>query len=337
MTRLKYDEDKKYRLVFPGNVMPGTNYDEVVFELARLLKTSPESAIKLVSGIRRHVKRTFIYEKADQLRTQVLQIGVECELEPIDEGSGATKTKKHKRKKEYFPEPENLAMKPASSIEETDFDLNSDKTYSETMAEFQKHAIANRKQRTVKATLDEAGHSFNAESEQGEAHGAEGEALKNTRRRFAQFVGSNLEKYLPEFDKYMQGGSSHFVFTWHWPALFVPFLWAIYRKLWGWSILMFVSFILLPLLSNIIWAATANYIYYRHSEKAIKSIRYKYPENIDEKLSQKGGTSTLALSGALLLILLLMNGVYWTSSLSPVFSTLSDNLEKLEQTKIPKK
>lgn len=310
--------------------MPGIEYDEVVFELARLLKTSPESAIKLVSGVRRHVKRTFVYEKADKLRTLVLQIGVECELEPIDEGSGTTKTKKHKRKKKYFPEPENLAMKPASSIEESDYDLNSDKTYSETMAEFQKHAIANRKQKKEKVVLDEAGKSFNTESEQGEAPGVEGETIKNTRRRLAQFVGSNLEKYLPQFDKFQQGGASHFVFTWHWPAFFVPFFWAIYRKMWGWSIVIFISTIFWPL-TNIIWATVANYIYYRHSMKKLLTIRQNHPTSIDENLTESGGVSNLALSAVFLLILLLMNGVYWTGKLSPVFSTLNVNLEKLEQ------
>lgn len=328
MTSSISDDDKKYRLVFPGNILPGSDYDKVVFDLSRLLKTAPDSAIKLVSGKRRYVKRTFAYEKADKLRAKVLQLGVECELELVDDSAGSSKTKKNKRKK-AFPEPDNFAMQPATSDQESD----QEKSYSETMAEFQDHASANRAQLTESAEFDVAALSFNTEESQDINVDEKSAALNNIRRRLAQFVGNNVDDYLPKFDKFQQDGPPHFVFTWHWPAFFVPFFWAIYRKLWLWSVVIFISTIFWPL-TNILWGAVANYIYYRHSLQKIKTIRKRYSsDEIEEKLTQSGGTSTLALSAALLVVLLLMNGVYWTGKLSPVFSELNENLEKIEQTK----
>jgi len=333
MTKSILDDDQQYRLVFPGNILPGTDFDEVVFDLSRLLKTSPDSAKKLVSGKRRRVKLTFTFEKADQLRARVLQLGVECEIESADGSTSTPKPGKRKHKKP-FPEPENFAMKPAESDQTSD----QEKSYSETMAEFQKHAIANRIQKTKKAELDEPALSFNAERSQ-ENNKNEKNASNNVmRRRLALFVGENIDDYLAKFEKFEQGGTPHFVFTWHWSAFFLSFFWAIYRKLWGWSIVMFISLLFLPLLSNILWGTVANYIYYRQSMQKIKNIRKQYSSDmIDEKLSESGGTSKLALSAALLVVLLLMNGVYWTSKLSPVFSTLNENLDKIEQSKSQKK
>lgn len=317
MTRPILDDDQQYRLVFPGNILPGTDLDEVVFDLARLLKTSPDSAIKLVSGKRRRVKLTFTYEKAGRLRARVLQLGVECELEPVDGSSSTSKSRKSRRKKP-FPEPESFAMQPARSDQTSDLG----KSYSETMAEFQKHASAHRGQKTKTTELDEPTLSFIAEKGQDKIQDEKSASLKIIRRRQALFIGENIDDYLAKFEKFQQGETPHFVFIWHWPAFFVPFFWAIYRKLWGWSIVMFISSIFLPLLSNILWGTVANYIYYRHSMQKIKTIRKRYSsDKIDEKLSESGGTSKLALSAALLLILLLMNGVYWTSKLSSVFST----------------
>jgi len=202
------------------------------------------------------------------------------------------------------------------------------------MAEFQKHAIANRVQKTKKVEIDEAALSFNAEKGQDKNLDEKSTSLKIIMRRQALFVGENIDDYLAKFEKFQQSGTPHFVFTWHWPAFFVFFFWAIYRKLWGWSIVMFISLIFLPLLSNILWGTVANYIYYRHSMQKIKTIRKRHSsDKIDEKLSESGGTSKLALSAALLVVLLLMNGVYWTSKLSPVFSTLNENLGQIEQTK----
>ena len=50
-------------------------------------------------------------------------------------------------------------------------------------------------------------------------------------------VGKNSAYYLRRFSRMLETGPRWI--GWHWPALFVPFVWAIYRKLWGAAILFF--------------------------------------------------------------------------------------------------
>jgi Tfp pilus assembly protein PilE len=49
----------------------------------------------------------------------------------------------------------------------------------------------------------------------------------------------NQAYYLNHFSKFDADGKSSV--TWHWPALFIPFYWLLYRKMWPQAILYFVS------------------------------------------------------------------------------------------------
>ncbi len=123
------------------------------------------------------------------------------------------------------------------------------------------------------------------------------------------FIGPNLRTYLDKFDNFRDREAEHFALTWHWPALFVPFFWALYRKLWLWSALMFVSGLVLPLISNVAWALTANYLYFRHARGTTASLRRVYRSgNIDQQIAAAGGTSATAVWIAIVAIVLLQ---YW--------------------------
>ena len=319
MSESSNQAESLFHLVFPGNILPGSDQDEVAQGLSRLLKTPPDSATKLISGKRRYVKRTFPLEQAKQLQAQVVQLGVECEIEAVGE---VKKPSTDKKRREAFPDPEGFSSDPSQESDEVT-------SYSKTMAQLQKQAD------DINQGNDEIGHyDFSSQlTDPDQEKDKQGVVMETVKRRLALFVAENFVDYLPNFDKFLQGGQSHFVFTWHWPALFVPFFWAIYRKLWGWSVIIFISSIFWPL-TNLLWAATANYLYFRHSERKIKNIRKQSsPDEIDEQISEAGGTSSTALAAALLAMLLLMTGVYWSEKLSPVFTTLNDNLEKIEQSK----
>lgn len=92
---------------------------------------------------------------------------------------------------------------------------------------------------------------------------------------FATFVGKNSEKYLRKFAKFSIGGIDSFKATWHWPAFFVPFWWMLYRKIYGWAILALVT-VWIPFLP-VVWAITANYIYYRQTKKKLLEIKQLHP------------------------------------------------------------
>ena len=326
MSESSNEAEPLFHLVFPGNILPGADQDEVALGLSRLLKTPPDSATKLISGKRRYVKRTFTLEKVKQLQAQVVQLGVECEIEPVGEVKKSSSNRKHRKHREAFPDPEDFS----SGLDE---ESDEGTSYSKTMAELQKLADGIKQGNDEIEKYDFSSHLVDPDKGKEKEKDRQGVAKAAVKRRLALFVAENFDDYLPKFDKFQQGGESHFVFTWHWPAFFVPFFWAIYRKLWGWSAIIFISSIFWPL-TNILWGATANYLYFRHSERKIKNVRKKFaPDEIDEQLSEAGGTSSTALAAAILAMLLLMTGVYWSEKLSPVFTTLNDNLERIEQSK----
>lgn len=117
---------------------------------------------------------------------------------------------------------------------------------------------------------------------------------------FATFVGKNSEKYLTKFAKFNIGGIDSFKATWHWPALFVPFWWMLYRKMYGWAILAFVTgwipyigWFLLP----IVWAIVANRLYYNHAKKKLLEIKQLHPSPETQRavISVTGGVGYAAL------------------------------------------
>lgn len=331
MSESSKEAEQLFHLVFPGNILPGTDRDEVTLDLSRLLKTPPDSVTKLISGKRRYVKRTFPNEQAKQLQAQVVQLGVECEIEPVGEVKKPSTNRKRKKRKEAFPDPEDF---PSDLNEESDEATS----YSETMAQLQKLADSKNQENNDIERYDFSSQlaEQDKDKEKKKEKDRQGVAQAAIKRRQALFVAENFDDYLPKFDKFQKGGQAHFVFTWHWPAFFVPFFWAVYRRLWGWSAVIFISSIFWPLI-NILWGATANYLYFRHSERKIDRIRKKSePDEVDEKLSEAGGTNSTALAAAILAILLLSTGAYWSEKLSPVFTTLNDNLEKIEQADNPR-
>lgn len=48
----------------------------------------------------------------------------------------------------------------------------------------------------------------------------------------------NVEYYVPRWQRYAVGGS---MLGWHWPALFIPVWWALYRKLWAAAVVFYLG------------------------------------------------------------------------------------------------
>jgi type II secretory pathway pseudopilin PulG len=109
------------------------------------------------------------------------------------------------------------------------------------------------------------------------------------------FIGNNAELYRQRFRKFTASGSSEYAATWHWPAFFVPWLWFLYRKLYLWSLVAFVTG-LIPLVNwaaKIGWGISAHYLYYRHAHKNINRCKERsglQPNmSLSQVLSKKGG------------------------------------------------
>jgi Tfp pilus assembly major pilin PilA len=129
-------------------------------------------------------------------------------------------------------------------------------------------------------------------------------------------VGEHYGYYLPRFAKYERTKRSFP--SWHWPAFFVAFWWALYRKVWGGAIL----FLLLPilvgaavllaakllvpgdvaasdtakwvgvLLSSALTAMLANGLYYHRVKARIEEAQIRYSDATAqlEYVARRGGT-----------------------------------------------
>ncbi|MCI8601552.1 MAG: DUF2628 domain-containing protein [Oscillospiraceae bacterium] len=70
----------------------------------------------------------------------------------------------------------------------------------------------------------------------------------------AIYVGDNTHYFLPKFKEFK---NSRRIVSWNWPAFFLDFYYLMYRKLWGWAIMMLVLSLLLSAPSLLITAESA--------------------------------------------------------------------------------
>lgn len=145
---------QQYYLVFPGNILPGSNYQQSITYLADLLKTSLYKAKKLVSGKKRYIKRKFPRSQAETLREQVLALGVACELKAAKEKDLSVLPALQPAN----PGQTEVLVMPQSVVEEgepaeqagVDKDPAVVKSYSQTMNELQAIADGLRKKKPRK-------------------------------------------------------------------------------------------------------------------------------------------------------------------------------------------
>jgi hypothetical protein len=125
------------------------------------------------------------------------------------------------------------------------------------------------------------------------------------------FIRENVDVYLEFYDKYIrEGGKSQLVFSWHWPAVLIPLVWLLYRKLYLWAVgfllaVVFVNLALLLMVSKgvadtvvslavpAILAIFAKRIYVSHALRRIRKIdeRNLAPAERDSYLERAGGVS----------------------------------------------
>lgn len=84
------DDNKLYRLVFTGNLLPGHSREKVVFRLQQMLHLDKEKASRLVAGRHKQINKKLTLDRAEKLRLLILKQGAECVLLPIEESFVST-------------------------------------------------------------------------------------------------------------------------------------------------------------------------------------------------------------------------------------------------------
>ena len=112
--------------------------------------------------------------------------------------------------------------------------------------------------------------------------------------------------------------------SWLWGAVFSPFLWALYRKMWGWALLLFVVDLFVPVLfillgakegisdklvylgilmlglNRLVWPAVLKFLYCRHARGMVAYLNRMSPTFAsDIDVATRGGTSRTAVFAGL--------------------------------------
>lgn len=258
----------EYRVIITGELIEGFDIDEVVEKLATLFKQPSETMARLFGQRPIPINTPYPAAKAEKVQQHLHSIGALTRLEPV--------------------KPAGLSLEPAAASAEQPSKAPAGFSCPKC-GEVQEAGESCRGCGVIFAKLQ--GQTASS----GEAETAD---ERDDRLDEALFIGDNSDRYLEQFRKFRRGARSDFAITWHWPALLVPFYWAMYRKMWGWSVVILLSGVLWPL-SSLLWAMTANYLYFGHMNKKLAFMRKKSrgrgDDEMEERIMAAGGTSTVGL------------------------------------------
>jgi hypothetical protein len=280
----------EYRVIITGELIEGCDVNEVVERLAALFKQPIDTMARLFGQRPIPINTPYPAAKAEKVQQHLHSIGALTRLEPVKPAGLSLQQPVGSGEAQASEEPEGFSCPKCGE--------------AQTPSERCSHCgVIFAKLQGQTATSSEP-------------HEARDERLDE-----ALFIGNNSERYLEQFRKFRRSRRHDFAVTWHWPALLVPFYWATYRKMWGWSVVMLLSGVLWPF-SSLLWAMTANHLYFGHMNKRLALVRNKCrgrsAEEVEERIMQAGGTSPIGLLVGIALSVFI--GYHYVSSITAVLN-----------------
>ena len=281
MTSPSKDSATKYKVVIDGVVLPEKSRAEVIEQLAALFHSKRDTMEQLLQGKSVSLTREYSHEQAEKICQAIREAGAECRMEEI----GAA------------PEPsiaDDLPneFKDDSAQQETESDDSSaDAQFSADQSDT----------RPDDQSADQADDQVDDQPDDPQSD------LKSALMRF---VAVNTDYYARQFAKFGAIARPSFAITWHWPAFFAFFFWAMYRKMWLWAGVNLAGGVVLALLFEpgiiylawaFVWPLVANYLYFRHARSRV----FNATSN-DERanLDSRGGVSWGAVWLGLIVVFL---------------------------------
>ena len=316
----------KYRIILTGFLAEGVNENDAANGLSKLLKLDIATVQRLFDGKPHPIKRELEKERAERLQLKLSKIGVMSNLEVIAVKGITIES----------IEPTFVAPQPSSDeVEEDGFSLV-------PMDDREKAKIpgtivcpkCGHQQDDSSKVCESCGIAFAKYNPQKEQNKGTSDSVSDTDDKANEeellkaFINENDEIYMRKFIPF-QRKPGKFSFSWHWPAVFVPFLWAMYRKLWGWAAIIWITSTFLPMMISmqvfeamagsmvngdipdmggmwivqlinialwLIWPFTVSYIYYRYATSKVAVIRHNYTGNMAfQEAAEQGGTSSMGV------------------------------------------
>lgn len=290
------EEFTKYKVVLSGETLPDQDREQVIRELCELFHSRPSRMERLLKGKEVHLKKEYSRAEAEKIIRAIRAAGAEVKMIPIQQQALEVLD-------------DEYSTLSGLSLSEHGSGIPCPGCHQECEPDWKNchhcgHAL-------VRKEAD-SGFSFGADDDSSsfteiprEERSQEERTRPSTKSYLVRFVGPNADYYLEKFKKMGTPRSPKFRLSWHWPALFVFFFWALYRKMWLWAAVNYTCTLLLVIFTtpsplwlgfSLLWPVSANYLYYRHAASHVRRVRAIEDEEESERYFNKtGGVSKLAM------------------------------------------
>lgn len=325
----------RYQLILNGELMPGHSLDQAAETLSMLFTASPVQLRSLFDGSSHRVEQILSADEALDLQLRLQQVGVRAHIEKLAHrdvplelrhpgGAAAPRPPAEPSvvRAASQPPPRLMPTSPAAA------------------------AAASRPQGN--APRPDRSHAGQRWRDAWADSHVEDEP--DEEERLATFVGPAAPGYLRRFARVRQNNQPALRASWNWGAVPSPFLWALYRKLWLWALIIGIVEVVVPvvililaqqevlparfatlaylsmLANRVFWPAVADYLYFRHTHFSLIRLFRMSPGYASElDIANIGGVNRSAV-----LVGIAFSGVFTLFVWSLVTSVHSGDRELFE-------
>lgn len=347
-------DSQRYRVIVSGELLPGYAAETAVAAMVKIFETSNETLQGLLDGNEHVVGQGLSADDALELQARLDRIGVRCRVErsvelPLRETTASPAGLAAKPPSSTHSEAETASTRagvmhcPACGFEQqvSERCVSCGIVFSEYNAAVRRSGGRQAPSEPIAPEVPRpATPAASCHPEDWRSGWLDGEEDNEPDERsyLGLFFGEKAELYLEQCDRYLGGARTRLALGWNWGAVFSPFIWALYRKLWGWSAVIFVTEVFVPalliilgvydigspgliylgylmlLVNRLFWPAVANYLYCRHARITLQRLHMMSPNYAAEiDIATAGGTSTgsvlVGLSVAVVMTLFLWSMV----------------------------
>lgn len=295
----------KYRVLVRGTVLPEKSREQVLTELAKLFHSRRATMEKLLQGKTVPLSKVYERAQAEQIRRAIRAAGAECDLQEIlprageEAVAGANAVRDSQAETAEAAGVVNAAGDAADAVvggtREEGASYNADADAGAESA----RGDEGQRQSHRRGSAEQEGAGEKARARRKWWLTPMWRRASSPTAAMLLFIETNAGYYADEFPKFIVlerlmdtprhdyerrwmwtlayvtlfFGRLRMMLSWHWPAFFAFFFWAIYRKMWHWAgvhlcgslaLVLLVSPGWLHLLWAVFWPLIANYLYFRH-------------------------------------------------------------------------
>lgn len=311
-----------YRVVLTGELVSGYSREAVIASLSRMFEVSAGTLIGVFDGKPYPVDERLSAEDAAALQRRLEEIGAHARVERVGPRPMPADSLHLPHHSEI---PAGLMRCPACGHKQ--LVARSCDECGVVFAEYNRKRAADQAPRVIReatpvrrrpAAAAPRADDIHARKENGwhDAWVDDGDELPTEQYHVGLFMGHSSAPLAEICQRMMLGRRTQLRLSWAGGAVISPFLWAMYRKMWAWGMLIFVTEILLPVLlialgskpfvsdkltylgiagivaNRVFWPAVLKYLYCRHTRNMIAYMNRMSPTYAaDIDIATAGGTS----------------------------------------------